>query len=259
MKGKSISITEEHHFWLANLRDHACLVRNHLTPEEDTWQEIAEQYRVTFEQLQDELQWNKSNGDTPSAAFARRAQAAAYGYFRFEGHMQRLCLHHQVELYLSPSHLNSTLNENQDYLRLLYYWTRGEEAPPLPLADLTGLWLESQLNAMSSYCHLLDETEHAHLQQAEQLKQQLREHLAKNAAIRGYLRFTSEGFPLQISLAIETARTMNSLAHFSIAMAKLCRHNQVSSNCPSFYHQHIQSEASYFLGKLSARVPQIPY
>ncbi|GIQ70946.1 DUF2935 domain-containing protein [Xylanibacillus composti] len=255
MTALHMSISEEHHFWLANLRDHACLIRDHLSPGEDTWLELAEQYRMHFEQLLEEAQWmrSKQQEDQGEAVeFAHRAQAAAYGYFRFEGRMQHLRLHNQVELQLTPSSLNSSLNENQEYLRLLYYWSRGESAPHLPLADLTGLWLESLLGAASRLHRALDETEHALAQQASLIKRQLQAQLLKNAAIRGYLRFTPEGFPLQRSFMEEVSQAAQQCADFSAHLTRLHREGRVTNSCSLQHLLHVQHEVRHFLNRLSA-------
>lgn len=258
MNFNPMSIADEQHFWLANLRDHASSMRDHLSPVEQEWLELAEQYKEIFEQLLEETRWlfsNHQEGAYDPIQLSRRAQAAAYGYFRFEGHMQHLRLQHLVDLHMSPTTLNSTLNENQEYLRLLYYWSRGEDAPPLPLADLTGLWLESHLDHASQLSRYLDEAEQAHIQQASQFKHQLQGMLAKNAAIRGYLRFSPPGFPLQCWFAIEIAQLIHRFADYLTELTQLHKQGRLLSNCTAHSLSHPLSESRYFLTKLSAYVP----
>lgn len=144
---------EEHRFWLEILDDHAHFVRDYLSPTEGQWVRLAQQYIDAFHGLRIRLsQLNPQQLDAKApemVAISQSIYPVAAGYYRFEGEMQRLRILNEVNLNLTPTYLNGTLNENQEYLRLLQYYVQGRQPVPLSLTDLLDLWLEDQLGQRS--------------------------------------------------------------------------------------------------------------
>jgi hypothetical protein len=93
LKGSAdISVWQEHLFWLEILQDHAVFIRDHMPAGRAWFIGEAERYVQAFAVLIWELgQLDPSAGvkDERMITFAQRAWPAAYGYFRFEGDVQR--------------------------------------------------------------------------------------------------------------------------------------------------------------------------
>ncbi|ARK29605.1 DUF2935 domain-containing protein [Halalkalibacter krulwichiae] len=112
---------------------------------------MAQQYIDAFGHLRQKLiHFNKQEAVTSSRMmeFAKEVYQVAEGYYQFEGKMQSLRVQNQINLNLTPSYLNGTLSENEEYLRILTYYMNGENYSPLPLVDLLDLWLEDQLGLL---------------------------------------------------------------------------------------------------------------
>jgi len=172
--------------------DHAHFIHDNLSPFEQRWVNIALNYIVAFQDLRKQL--FAIDRDLPASSpdmiqFARLAYPVAYGYYRFEGHMQRLRLNNQVNLNLTPAYINGTLDENQEYLRLLLYYMQGEAPVELPLSDLFDLWLQNQLGHAILLRNILDPTETELTQQTVAFIQIFQAHIVRNEAIKGFLRF----------------------------------------------------------------------
>ncbi|WP_408006137.1 DUF2935 domain-containing protein [Pseudalkalibacillus sp. A8] len=139
---KRISVWEEHAFWLEILGDHAHFLRDYLSPTEGRWVDLANQYIQAFNYLRQKLQLINQNLPPSSPAMiemAKEIQPVAEGYYKFEGYMQKLRILNQVNLNLTPTYLNGTLNENQEYLRLLMFYIHGKNAEELSLVDTGSL------------------------------------------------------------------------------------------------------------------------
>ncbi|MEH7336158.1 DUF2935 domain-containing protein, partial [Neobacillus drentensis] len=143
-----ISVWQEHSFWLEILQDHAIFVRDHLSKEAEEAISIAERFKESFGALLNSLQQlnpDLSVSASEQIAFAKQAYSVSFEYYRFEGHLQNLRIKNEINLNLSPTYLNGTLNENQEYLRILSYFVNGQQSVPLRLDQLLDLWLEDQL------------------------------------------------------------------------------------------------------------------
>jgi hypothetical protein len=253
-----ISIWEEHLFWLEILQDHAYFVRDHLSPSETEYVQTAQQYINAFGDLLQRLNSvprTSGPADEPMIAFAKWAWPAAKGYFEFEGKLQALRIDNQVNLNLSPTYLNGTLSENQEYLRILSALVQGKEPLPLPLVNLMDLWLEDQLGHALLFQSILDPLEVFSNKQTDLYIQKYQVYIVQNRLFKGFLRFKEPGFIRQREFANEVGRTTLEMNQFIYGMVIKYRENKLLNKTTLRFLEHHFPETCYFIKKLSDYAP----
>ncbi len=260
MREESISLWEEHGFWLEILEDHALFIYDYLSADQVNFIKTAKQYHAAFGQLKNLL--NTIDHDLPvnsetMVELAKQINPVAIGYFQFEGHLQRLRINNQVKLNMPPSYLNGTLSENEEYIRLLSYFVRGEKAPHLPLVDLMDLWLEDQLGHTALLIDLLDLVEVKLIQKAEQFKSEFSAHIVKNEAIKGFLRFTPPGFAVQKKFARDVAESVIGFTQLVYSVVQWYEDDELLNSSTLRFIMHHFPEACYFLKKLHFYTPEL--
>jgi hypothetical protein len=262
MAYERISIYEEHRFWLEILEDHAYFIRDFLSSTEAKWVEAAKAYISAFSNLRRELRKIASDKDVNSPdmiEFSQRAMQIANGYYQFEGHLQRLRIENKINLNLTPSYLNGTLNENHEYLRMLSYYINGQEPPRLPLVDLMDLWLEDQVGHAALLIRSIDGVELPLIQKANHYKELFSAFILQNDAIKGFLRFTPENFPSQLHFAREVAIAVTGFTQLVQKTVTLYVEDEVFNQTTLRFLEHHFPEACYFLKKLSYYAQEIDY
>ncbi len=247
---------QEHVFWLEVLEDHAFFVRNHLAPIETAYIQQAQAFIERFQRHLRELCDIQDNPQDVASetwqSFARNVYPTAADYFQFEGHLQNRRIVNDVLLNLTPTYFNGTLNENQEYLRLLSFYINGHEPVQLPLWDLLQLWLEDQLGHAVLLRNALDPVEFGLSEQASRFSQAFQAYIVKNNAIRGYLRFTEPNFPAQRHFAATVAGTTVEFYRFVQTIVAQYRHTTLLSRTTLRFLEHHFPETCYLLIKLSA-------
>ncbi|MFB9328207.1 DUF2935 domain-containing protein [Paenibacillus aurantiacus] len=260
MTVRAITPWEEHRFWVEILQDHAYFVRDHLSVAEQAAIRNAQFYIDAFQSLFAKLHALDKNGgyDNPAyVTFAKEVWPVASGYFQLEGSLQRGRIANQVNLNLSPTYLNGTLNENQEYLRMLGYMIQGQTPAPLPLVELMDLWLEDQLGHAILLINVLDPGEGGIRARAERFLDAFRLLFSQNEIIRGYLRFSPPGIPVQLRLARETLVAVNGFYDFVLEIIKLYRTTALLEKTTLRFLEHHLPETCYFIRKLADLVPDI--
>ncbi|CAN7182736.1 DUF2935 domain-containing protein [Paenibacillus sp. LjRoot153] len=256
-----ITVKEEHLFWLEVLEDHAHFLRDYLSPVEIKWWQEAERF---IPQFQEAIQQAKGlspidTADSPNMqAFARHVYPLADAYCRLEGHMQHLRLWNRVNLNLTPSYFNGTINENREYLRQLTYWMQGVPAVPLKLTQLLDLWLEDQLGHAVLLNGLLDPVERILGLETDKFASLFSSYMTKNRAMQGYLRFTPPGFPAEIQFAKEVLGTVKAFYDFVQRIVVQYRNAQLLSKSTLRFLEHHFPESCYFMRKLTEFIPDAP-
>ncbi|WP_456271413.1 DUF2935 domain-containing protein [Bacillus sp. AK031] len=257
-----ISIWEEHQFWLNMLQDHAYFVRDYLSPAESKWVYEADRFIGKFETVLESLRLIPQNASYSSPEMIQLSHMAydtASKYYLFEGHILNLRLKNEININLTPTYFNGTLNENAEYLRILEYFMKGEDAPPLSLSDLLTLWLEDQLGHAVLLIRLVDGIEFEIVQQANALKLKFSQFIVKNNSIKGYMRFVPAGFPVQIRFAHQVAESVvafNQLVNHTLQLYD--EKSLVNQSTRRFLFHHFP-EACYFMKKMSYYAPNIQY
>ncbi|WP_134700557.1 DUF2935 domain-containing protein [Ammoniphilus sp. YIM 78166] len=251
---------EEHSFWLEILEDHARFIRDYLSSEEAVWVKTAQEYILRFQALRTRLASFALDVPVNSPdliLFSRNAHATAWGYYQFEGHMQRLRILNEVNLNLTPTYLIGTLNENAEYLRRLHYYVKGLDSPDQPLTDLLDLWLEDQLGHAALLRNGLDPVELALAGEAAKYMEAFNAHMLKNNAIKRYLRFLPPGFPEQLGFVREVGRTVMGFNQLVDRVIQLHKVDQVLGRLTLRFLEHHIPESCYFLRKLASFSPAI--
>ncbi|RIX59503.1 DUF2935 domain-containing protein [Paenibacillus nanensis] len=251
---------QEHAFWLEILDDHAHFIRDYLSPTETKWVQTAQWYIDSFHALRGKV--NQLKIDLPASSpemiqIAQEIYPIASGYYQFEGHMQRLRIENAVNLNLTPTYLNGTLNENQEYLRLLGYYMQGSEPVPQSLYDLLDLWLEDQLGHAVLLGNVLDPVELGFTTGASDFARGFQALMLKNDTFKGYLRFTPPGFQAQLQLARDTAALTADFYRFVERIIAMYTNTSVLSRATLRFLEHHLPETCYFIHKLEAFDPSI--
>lgn len=255
-----ISLWEEHVFWLEVLCDHAYFVRDHLSVSEGKYVQTAEQYIQLFDDLLKQLDLlspNVVHNDPSAMEFSRRVWPIAKGYFEFEGALQALRIENAVNLNLSPTYLNGTLNENQEYLRILTYLVKGSDPVPLSLVQLMDLWLEDQLGHAVLFKNLIDPIEIMVSKQTDLYIGKYQAFIVQNHHLKGYLRFKEPGFARQTDFAVEVGKTTLEMSRFIYAMTMKYKGNKLLNKETLRFLIHHFPETCYFIKKLSHYASQL--
>lgn len=256
----SISVLEEHLFWLEIIQDHAYFVRDHLSPDEGRWIAAAEQYIRLFEQLlqqANQADKQKEPSSQEMISLAKEAWPVTNGYFQLEGQLQNLRIQNKVNLNLSPTYLNGTLNENQEYIRLLSFYVHGQTPPPLSLVDLMDLWLEDQLGHAVLLRNILDPIEVAIIKQAELYIARFQAFIVQNHHMRSFLRFSPPNMPRQQLMAFNVGQTTIEMNEFIQSVVAQFRTTQLLSRTTLRFLEHHFPETCYFVKKLSLYAPSL--
>jgi hypothetical protein len=254
-----ISVWEEHLFWLEILQDHAYFVRDHLSVSEIEYVKISQQYINRFGDLiaiLGSIPRSVSYMDEAMIHFSQRVWPVAKGYFDFEGKLQALRIDNKVNLNLSPTYLNGTLAENQEYLRLLSQFVQGKEPLPLPLESLMDLWLEDQLGHAVLFKNIIDPIEIMASKQAEAYISRYQVFIVQNHHLKGYLRFKEPGFARQMEFAYEVGKTTLEMSQFVYNMVNKYKENTLMNKTTLRFLEHHFPETCYFIKKLSYYAPR---
>jgi hypothetical protein len=255
-----ITTWEEHLFWLEVLQDHAYFIRDHLSATEAEYVDVSQQYIRLFGELIDQLNRvprTADHQDETMVQFSNKVWPVAKGYFEFEGILQSLRIDNKVNLNLSPTYLNGTLAENQEYLRFLGYLQKGEEPEPLPLVDLMDLWLEDQLGHAVLFQNILDPIEINVSRQAEAYINQYQVYIVQNRHLKGYLRFKQPGFARQREFAYEVGQTTLEMSQYISGMVMKYNKKKLLNKTTLRFLEHHFPETCYFIKKLSYYSPKL--
>ncbi len=255
-----ISLWDEHLFWLEVLQDHAYFVRDNLSVSETDYVNTAQQYINLFGDLiaaLNNIPRSVNYTDETMIYFSQRAWPVAKGYFEFEGKLQALRIDNKLNLNLSPTYLNGTLAENQEYLRFLSLLVYGKEPVPLPLADLMDLWLEDQLGHAVLFKNIIDPIEIMASTQAEMYINKFQVFIVQNHHLRGYLRFKEPGFARQTEFANEVGKTTLEMSQFVYNMVTKYKENKLLNKTTLRFLEHHFPETCYFIKKLSFYAPNL--
>ncbi|WP_160720999.1 DUF2935 domain-containing protein [Bacillus sp. USDA818B3_A] len=256
----TINLWEEHLFWLEILQDHAIFVRDHLSVTERNEISIAEGFNQSFQRILDRLKQLDSElsySTNEMIEFAKQAYSTAYEYFRFEGRLQNLRIKNEINLNLSPTYLNGTLNENQEYLRILSYLVNGQQAVPLRLDQLLDLWLEDQLGHIILLRNLVDPIELTVERQTDLYAQRFNMFILQNHHIKGFLRFTEQGFPRQKELALDVGRTVIEMNLYIRSVVDKYKGDRLLNKTTLRFLEHHFPETCYFIKKLAEFAPEL--
>jgi hypothetical protein len=255
-----ISPWEEHGYWLEILEDHAYFVRDHLSPAEKQHVDTANQFIRAFSSLRarlSQINRNTSFSSTELVEFSREAQRISSGYLQFEGLLQNLRAQNKVNLNLTPTYLSGTLMENQEYLRILSYYVKGQNFMPLSLVDLLNLWLTDQLGHAILFRNVLDPVELDLTRLTEMYIARFQGFIVQNRQMRTLLHFSPLGFPRQQELSHVIGQTTIEMYKAIQNAIALYKRDEMYTRATLRFLEHHLPETCYFLKKLSCYTPEL--
>jgi hypothetical protein len=255
-----ISLWDEHSFWIEMLQDHAFFVRDGLSPVESEYVEIANQFIGLYHNLLAKLKTIPRDAeyqDSQMIDFSRRAWKLAKNYYDFEGTLQSLRIDNKVNLNLSPTYLNGTLSENQEYLRILSYLVQGQEPVPLTITQIMDLWLEDQLGHAVLFENLLDPIEVGANTAAQEFKRRFQLYIVQNHHLKNYLRVKQPGFARQQEFIYEVGMTTLEMNQFIKQMVAKYKGDTLLNKSNLRFLEHHFPETCYFLASLSYYEPRL--
>ncbi|MCP3740773.1 DUF2935 domain-containing protein [Rossellomorea sp. BNER] len=235
-------------------------VRDHLSVSETEYVKVSREYIKQFGELIELLNSVPRTAGYQAKAmiqFSMQAWPVAKGYFEFEGMLQALRIDNKVNLDLSPTYLNGTLAENQEYLRFLSQLIQGKEPPSLPLVDLMDLWLEDQLGHALLFQNLLDPIEINTSNQVEANINQYQVYMIQNRHLKGYLRFKEPGFTRQREFAHDVGKTTLEMSQYISGMILKYKKKKLLNKTTLRFLEHHFPETCYFIKKLSYYSPKL--
>ncbi|WP_433945338.1 DUF2935 domain-containing protein [Paenibacillus sp. SN-8-1] len=257
---RSITIWEEHAFWIAILQDHAIFVLEGLAPYEKQWISTANQYIQAFGDILIKLNNLPKDENVSSERMIQLAKEiwpVAKGYYEFEGTVQRHRINNEIQISLSPTYFNGTLNENQEYLRQLSFYIQGQPAPALSVVELLDLWLEDQLGHAILLRNTLDPMEVDLIHRIDAYSLKIQGFMVQNRAMFGYLRFSPPGFRRQQLLAHEVGITVLELNSFISMVVTRYQNTEVLNKTTLRFLEHHFPETCYFIISLSDYAPEL--
>ncbi|MDQ6422441.1 DUF2935 domain-containing protein [Paenibacillus sp. LHD-117] len=257
---RSITVWEEHAFWLEILQDHAYFVYDYTAPYEKAWVSEAEQFIARFEELRRRLDATPRNEPHDSAVMiqlAREIWPVAEGYYQFEGRLQNLRIDNKIQVALSPTFFNGTLNENQEYLRQLAFYMEGKLPERLPLVQLLDLWMEDQLGHAVLLRSALDPMELEVIRETDRYSEIFQGFMVQNHQIKGYLRFSPPGMKRQQLLARQVGQAVLGMNAFVYRVVLLYRNTELMNKTTLRFLEHHFPETCYFIRKLSEYAPEL--
>ncbi|ESU33515.1 hypothetical protein G3A_05755 [Bacillus sp. 17376] len=255
-----ISLWDEQSFWLEMLQDHAYFVRDGLSVNETEYVEVAQQFIVLYGDLLRKLQSIPRHAgyqDSQMIDFSRKAWKVAKSYYDFEGTLQSLRIDNKVNLSLSPTYLNGTLSENQEYLRILSYLVQGQEPVRLSATQVMDLWLEDQLGHAVLFENLLDPIEVGANTVAQEFKLRFQLYIVQNHHLKNYLRVKQPGFARQQEFIYEVGKTTLEMNQFIKNMVEKYKGDTLLNKSNLRFLEHHFPETCYFLASLSFYEPRL--
>lgn len=257
---RPITVWEEHAFWLEILQDHAIFVYDYLAPYEQQWIAAAEHYIQAFEDLLQKLNAVPQGEEVYSDQMINLAKdiwPVAKGYYELEGSLQSQRINNAVQVSLSPTYFNGTLNENQEYLRQLSFYMQGQPAPPLSLVQLFDLWLEDQLGHAVLLRNSLDPLERDIIQRTDAYSAKFQGFMVQNQQMKGYLRFSPPGIRRQQLMAHEVGMAVLEMNSFISMVVTRYQTTEVLNKTTLRFLEHHFPETCYFIIHLSAFAPEL--
>ncbi|MDF2835718.1 MAG: hypothetical protein K0Q63_1358 [Paenibacillus sp.] len=257
---RTISVWEEHAFWLEILQDHAYFVYDYTAPYEKQWVAEAEQFIARFQVLIDRLNAVPKSDPPQSPAMiqiAKEIWPVAQGYYQFEGRLQSLRVDNKIQVALSPTFFNGTLSENEEYLRQLNFYMQGKMPERLPLVQLLDLWLEDQLGHAVLLRNALDPMELEIIRETDRYAGIFQGFMVQNTQIKGYLRFMQPGFKRQQLLAAQVGQAVLAMNAFIYKVVQLYRNTELMNKTTLRFLEHHFPETCYFVCKLSEFAPEL--
>ncbi|WP_245628958.1 DUF2935 domain-containing protein [Alicyclobacillus shizuokensis] len=241
--------TFEHRFWLQVLGDHARFIHESLSPREN--REIARARH--FIEVFDELLQEARRPDVGSRLhlLTQRASNYAEQIREFKLHLLRRHLLGEVSILLPPTFLNHTVNEVEEYIRVLHCLLAGEVPPPVHSVHHHLLWLPDAATHADIIKNSVDFVEKDLIARSKRFSHHFEAYYLQALELAGYLRANVDQFPALDRFNHMVGLEMRLFRGFLNEIQELELSDQVLGTLSILLPDHMAREECYYLIKLA--------
>lgn len=239
----------EHRFWLPVLADHARFFMDSLAPEEQAEIQQAHYFLDVFERL------HRRAKEPPKGrallGLAQEARAYAVQFRAYKLHLLRRQLEGQLKMGLPPTFVNHTVNELDEYLRILDALVL-EQDPPLchPVHHHLVWLLDTAGHAATIACEL-DPVEKVLKEKSASFTKTFEAFYMKAVEMAGYLRSRLDQFPALSRFHRQVELEVQLFQNFLHELEDLRLDAAALGTLTPLMADHMGREACYYLHKLS--------
>ncbi|WP_186576697.1 DUF2935 domain-containing protein [Aquibacillus kalidii] len=242
------SASFEHQFWLQVLGDHSRFIRDSLYPKEEQEINRAKEFVHTFDDL---LERSKHLKESNAIAFTKEAETAADKLLKFKLYLLGIQLEGKIGIHLSPTFLNHTVNELEEYQLVLSYLKQGDVPPIFHELHHHLVWLVDAHGHAGIINDHLDGVEQRLKKQSKEFSKHFADFYLKAIELTGYLRSHLESFPALQKFNKDVEVEMNLFRGFLHELEELELSEKVLGTFSGLMADHMAREECYYLIKLA--------
>lgn len=238
----------EHRFWLQILGDHSRFIYHTLSPSEIEKIQRAAYFIISFDELLMEARRNLNADEVME--LTQRANIQANNIREFKLELLREHLVGNIIIQLSPTFLNHTVNEVEEYLRTIQFLLVNKIPTAHPI-HYHHLWLKDATgHAAAIYCEL-DEVEKELRNISNEFIMNFSDLYNKADEFSGYLRTCLQDFPALHRLNNQVDNKMKLFMGFLNEVLELRLSKRAVGTLMPLIPDHMFREECYYLIKLA--------
>lgn len=239
----------EHEFWLQVLGDHARFILDSLSPAENQAIHDARRFKKIFDELLFEarkLQSIEAFHDLTLRSENHVRELKKFKLTLLEKHLVK-----KIKLQLSPTFINHTINELEEYERILSCFKKNESPPIVHELHHHLLWLQDAYGHAGAINDNLDDTEKRLKEKSHLFTVHFEQFYLKAVEFAGYLRTKRYDFPALRRMNKESKLEIEAFQMFLNELLELNISAQVLGTFPALMADHMFREECYYLTKLA--------
>lgn len=239
----------EHRFWLQVLGDHARFIHNAFSPDEKEEIERAQCFITSFDNL-----LNLSRQQTAASRLAELNQAAfkkSQELRLFKLHLLERSITGKIGIGVPPSFLNHTVNEVEEYLRVLPFLLEGEVPPVFDEIHHHLVWLADTSGHAGTLAAELDLTEKRLIEMSKTFETHFTDFYLKAVELAGYMRTNLEHFPALARFNKEVELETALFRQFLRELEELSLTKEMLGTVSPLMADHMAREECYYMIKLA--------
>ncbi|MCL6634064.1 MAG: DUF2935 domain-containing protein [Alicyclobacillus herbarius] len=239
----------EHRFWLQVLGDHARFIHDGLSPRENREIARAQRFIEVFDGLLQEAR--RPDVESRLDLLTQQASNHAEQLRKFKLHLLRRHLLGEVSILLPPTFLNHTVNEVEEYIRVLRCLLAGEVPPPMHSVHHHLLWLPDASAHADIIKNSVDFVEKDLIARSKRFSHHFEAYYLKALELAGYLRANVDRFPALDRFNHMVGFEMRLFLDFLHEIEELELSDQVLGALSVLLPDHMAREECYYLIKLA--------
>ena len=239
----------EHRFWLQVLGDHARFFMDSLAPEEQTEIQRARHFIGVFDRLLDRAREPLRGRELTE--LAQEARGYALQFREYKLHLLRRHLAGKLKMGLPPTFLNHTLNELEEYLRILDALIMGDDPPVCHPVHHHLLWLLDAVGHAATITCELDPVEKMLKEKSESFTKTFEAFYLKAVEMAGYLRTRMDQFPALSRFNHQVELEMRLFQNFLDELEEMRLDAAALGSLTPLMADHMFREECYYLHQLA--------